>query len=259
MGGNSTAKSSKYPPGQHPGGTSGPYAPDEREERREQVRYLYVSGYGPWEIHRTLKARYPGIALNTIIKDVDAVRRQHMLERPLDVEQAYADSVAFYQRVKQEAMHASAKAPDNANNKVQALSVAVQAQQRIDELTGVNAPERLTAAAAATFQAAVMEVLLERDDPRLLQEVAARIAARTGGTSVGRLLPGASSVANQPSQVGEVEADGVSIAYDDEDEGDEVDATNDEETREDSNNGEIRADETAASGDNETESDLPVT
>lgn len=112
------------------------------EERQAQVMDLWLRGVSQEVIARAL-----GVTQHTIQDDLETIRRELRDEREGDLGEKVAYTIALRKRIQTEAWAHLSRLPDTSVNASGLASVILTAQDAIDRLEGVSAPEWVHAAA----------------------------------------------------------------------------------------------------------------
>lgn len=152
------------------------------EARRRKVYLLWLRGVSQMQMAESFH-----VDRRTIQRDIEAIEERLLGERLPSLEGAIAKSLGVYREVLQAAWLTHDRAPDNSTNKVGALNTILLAQAKVDELEGVSAPEKATAAALAEVYSVLGETLAEVD-PEMRRQFLLRLAQKTRPSLLGRSI-----------------------------------------------------------------------
>lgn len=156
---------------------------DEIDARRGKVADLWIRGFSPGRIARMLK-----VAESTVRRDVTLIRANLHLGNIATFGEKLTRSVETYRTVQQEAWSLYARADDRSVNKAAALNIVQQAQEHIDRLEGITAPEQVHASALAELYDVLMQAVTEAGGPGLQVDIMRRLQARV--SRPGLVTPG---------------------------------------------------------------------
>lgn len=173
-----------------------PEQPLSIEARRALVADLWLRGVSLREMARDLK-----VDRRTIDRDLTEIRHTLQRERVGSLSEKVAASIAMRRGLQKELWSRVMSAPDNAQNVPGMATVILQAQDAIDRLEGIEAPEKVNAQTIVEVQEIVMETLGELGGPAAQQEFLRRLRARTGdtGRNAGLPLPSRVTPAETPA------------------------------------------------------------
>jgi hypothetical protein len=153
--------------------------------RRDEVAELWTRGYSTAAIGRAL-----GVSIDTARHDVFAIRVELQQEIVPSLQARIERSLAHRRAVQQSAWELFAKSGDTSLNKIGALNTILAAQDKIDEIEGVLAPERVNTAAIAEVWESVVATIGDVFGDEGLQTFLRIQRNRTRlSTQAGKMLP----------------------------------------------------------------------
>lgn len=123
--------------------------------RRQNVLDLWARGYNVAAIARSLQ-----ISRQTVQNDIAYLQGELQRDILPELRQRLSRSAMVRMTIQQEAWQLYTRLDDKAHNKVAALELAMKAQDGLDRIQGIAAPEEVNVAALIEMQEATMAALL---------------------------------------------------------------------------------------------------